>query len=1250
MYLVNYAKGHRLLVRSLTAVMLPTSMQHLNTITTINNQNESGDESGSTVKGTYFPQGPTEEPVTDNPGNGGTHHKFQIHVSKHLFPQSSYLGWEPPSPLMPEEAVIAEFLVSRPCAVFPSIDVRQEAQRPRRDTSSDGSSYTSFELSSFSIYRPTFKYNPGANRLAGEFAMLQDLCVRPGNNNYCFDGVLCDGQTKRYVQNVPFEKLSIGAYEDTNIPTVGSNIWIQSIRGAKAKTHRDGAWYRLRTPSAEYARFHQPFLWLADFAKHFVDYLKQHKNVSLQNFKQDFFLRLLNLHGNKLSFNQWAQAYGDHDFRRAVVAHSAFLQHEAFLLSDFYRSHRLWGEIGPSKQDLCAVPAQPIRQLKTLVTPLVFQCFENLAFARFLEAQEPVNHRGPIIPRLQDPVPLSPRSKRISRDPVLAVGSTKRVRVGDVVKLKRDHPSASNWTDNEEYWYAYVQRLEETNSGLRVIWLDSPLHTTCSTMHYPFQNELFMTDHCNCDASKPIPVGEVLAITSVAFFVGPSGSSTEFFVRQRFLRDTAAFEELKEGHFKCDCKKPTISKKYDDGDTVLIQKLESVDGPVLEPVELLSAVRSGVASVKVRRLPRRGRDFHGEAAQPNELVYTSVFEEVPVGNIDRACHIRFYTIAERDQGEIPPPYCRQGTGDAFYIIFEQTEPDHSLRPLIFPYPASLKQGFDPLEKSSLRRLRALDLFCGGGNFGRGIEEGGAIEVKWAVDYDAEAIHSYRANLADPSEVGLFFGSVNDSLKKAMNGQYCEIIARPGEVEIIIGGTPCPGYSNANNNRGDDKALKNNSLIASFAAYVDYYRPKYALLENVPNVAECSAKNRDKNVFSQMICAFVAMGYQVQQFLLDAWTCGSPQSRTRLFISIAAPGCTPLPPPSMSHSHPPGMGPRALGKAANGIKFGERILDAITPFRYNSLGEATSDLPPNTDARATSIRFPDHYCPRVEKTESRLQIACIPRFPRYSTLVSARAANLLPKTYIDARPNFWKSAKKSRKDSKAWQRNSAETLIPTVTTKVNPADSFTGRALHPVADRCLTLLEVRRAQGYPDRDVIVGSGAAQWRIVGNSVPRTVALALGMALREAWLANGRRLGAVPGGGFVDDCMMEGSAAVGEADSGVHEGTRGHKRKRDPHPSEDKSAIAPVRPRHVRTVVEEVTQVTRTTRVEYETMRDEPTNEGLPRRSSGDLVEEAMLVEVPEKGKGCGVGEESSGIAGGGGRRRKSGMSVEEAIVLD
>lgn len=52
------------------------------------------------------------------------------------------------------------------------------------------------------------------------------------------------------------------------------------------------------------------------------------------------------------------------------------------------------------------------------------------------------------------------------------------------------------------------------------------------------------------------------------------------------------------------------------------------------------------------------------------------------------------------------------------------------------------------------------------------------------------------------------------------------------------------------------------------------------------------------------------------------------------------------------------------------------------------------------------------------------------------------------------------------------------------------------------------MEVRRAQGFLDEDVLIGTPAEKWKIVGNSVARPVALALGASLRKAWLANGAR----------------------------------------------------------------------------------------------------------------------------------------------
>jgi len=57
------------------------------------------------------------------------------------------------------------------------------------------------------------------------------------------------------------------------------------------------------------------------------------------------------------------------------------------------------------------------------------------------------------------------------------------------------------------------------------------------------------------------------------------------------------------------------------------------------------------------------------------------------------------------------------------------------------------------------------------------------------------------------------------------------------------------------------------------------------------------------------------------------------------------------------------------------------------------------------------------------------------------------------------------------------------------------------------------MEARRAQGFPDDEVLLGTPAEGWKLMGNSVARTVALALGLSLREAWLKNGPEAESLP-----------------------------------------------------------------------------------------------------------------------------------------
>ncbi len=531
------------------------------------------------------------------------------------------------------------------------------------------------------------------------------------------------------------------------------------------------------------------------------------------------------------------------------------------------------------------------------------------------------------------------------------------------------------WKGKADAWFAYVQALDVNKRGdtvLDVIWLYAPNDTTCSNGHYPFANELFFSDNCNCGDAQ-LELADVICRVSVAFFSTPEDSKAEYFVRQKYTHEES-FVTLKRSDLRCfhksALKKTRLEEvmgEYKIGDAILI-----LDRNRLEPAEIVSFGVLGFSKkIAVRRFLRRAEEF-GTEARPNELVYTDEIISIPVSTVDRRCHVRFYTTEDLRMGRIPAPYNRDGTADAYYITCRQSKSDYQmLEPLQRPFPSSLIQGFDPSEPPVETVMNGMDLFCGGGNFGRGIEEGGAVRNKWAVDWDNVAMHTYSANLSGSTH--LYNGSVNDYLAQAMKGSSDPAIARVGEVDFISAGSPCQGFSMANMARDSESALKYCSMVASVAAFIDFYRPKYALLENVTTMARKSATDNKDNVFSLMLCCLVGMGYQVQQFHLDAWSFGSAQSRSRLFISIAAPGLQLPPHPVLSHSHLPRTTQRSIGKGANGLGFGFRRF-CTTPFEYVTAAEATSDLPHLGDNRpGVCIPYPDHRTSRMETTHNRHRI-------------------------------------------------------------------------------------------------------------------------------------------------------------------------------------------------------------------------------------------------------------------------------------
>jgi len=186
----------------------------------------------------------------------------------------------------------------------------------------------------------------------------------------------------------------------------------------------------------------------------------------------------------------------------------------------------------------------------------------------------------------------------------------------------------------------------------------------------------------------------------------------------------------------------------------------------------------------------------------------------------------------------------------------------------------------------IKPLNGLDIFAGCGGLSKGFEDSGLAKTKWAVESDEMASEAFKLNNPEST---VFVEDCNDLLKLAMSGSITDgnnqKIPKKGEVEFICGGPPCQGFSGMNRFNSGQYSLFKNSLIVSFLSYVDYYRPKFFVMENVRNFVSF----KQSMVLKLTLRCITRMGYQCTFGILQAGNFGVPQTRRRLFIMAAAPG-------------------------------------------------------------------------------------------------------------------------------------------------------------------------------------------------------------------------------------------------------------------------------------------------------------------------------------------------------------------------
>jgi len=1021
-------------------------------------------------------------------------------------PRSRYDGFSPPAPQARERT---------------ALDALMTSGRSSGD-------YLEFELDQFSFY-------VSRDRYLDEMRSLHQLSTKVGHGTLYFDGVLRSGKVRHYVQKVEVVELPIGNY-GRKFSSVDGQIWVRS----RLNRHRE-VYYLLKAPAAEYARFHTPFIWVANLAKHVADFsshmVDSNRDVCLYSFKEEFVTWLLQTHGGVRRLpivKKWLLQHPSHDFRTSVVTNIEFLWKELYgvlgpkKLASFtlFREALSFERFKPDSTpvplggmiEAPSLPGQASKpdnkpQYPTIVTPYIKECFGHMVIGKMLrlvgdDTSHPVSDHQPS----RNPWMLS--KTLLSRDAV------RKIKVGDTISTPRDerektdtkwqHVASKNSVDDGR-WFGLVQKVHINKKEQRsfdVTWLYRPAETPCCAMKYPWPNELFLSDHCTCEegAASRIKEGEVLAAHSINWFGNPNDSDDRFFIRQMYMVEERRWVTLKKSHLACFHGRESIGFK--PGDTILAtfrSAAEIASGhpapPDLfaEPYEVVKVFRQGEnLFVRLRKLLRRNKMEPAALNVPcNELVYTDelIVVRKPEMQVLGKCHVRLFQPDE----PIHSPYNRGGTGNLFYIT--RRVDNRGMCVPIGEFPTSLRQGFDP--QRQVPKLKGLDLFCGAGNFGRGLEDGGVVEMRWANDIWDKAIHTYMGN--SPHREGYpFLGSVDDLLQQAIEGKYSESVPRPGDVDFISAGSPCPGFSLLTQDKTTLKQIKNQSLVASFASFVDFYRPKYGVLENVTGIVP-ARKNQGENVLSQLFCALVGMGYQTQVILGDAWSHGAPQTRTRVFMYFAAPGLRLPDAPLLSHSHYPGVNRRGVGNLCNGEPFVRRLFEP-TAFKYVTAAEATVGLPPVHDSKPDCcVAFPDHRLAFGSTSARQYEIAAIPVKPFGMNFAKAwnEGHGVMSQGDRDLFPA--EGSARTKPNAQGYSRQHPNNLFQTVTTSCAPSDARCGSGLHWYESRPLTIMEVRRAQGFQDDEVLLGNVYDKWKLVGNSVARQMALALGLRFREAWLGS-------------------------------------------------------------------------------------------------------------------------------------------------
>lgn len=162
----------------------------------------------------------------------------------------------------------------------------------------------------------------------------------------------------------------------------------------------------------------------------------------------------------------------------------------------------------------------------------------------------------------------------------------------------------------------------------------------------------------------------------------------------------------------------------------------------------------------------------------------------------------------------------------------------------------------------------IDLFAGAGGLSLGAARAG-FDVVSAVEIEPHAIATHAANFPMTRHI-------QKNMMELSGGELLAISEIPhGQLDGLIGGPPCQGFSNMGHRNVDDVR---NGLFIKFFELVEETQPLFFAAENVPGIMNFKY-NQIRGAAFEHLC-----GYHVlPPIKVDASEYGAPTTRTRVFF-------------------------------------------------------------------------------------------------------------------------------------------------------------------------------------------------------------------------------------------------------------------------------------------------------------------------------------------------------------------------------